>query len=42
LHQMDGFNEGLIVPKLGAFNCNKWMGLMKVWLCQIGCLEWRV
>jgi hypothetical protein len=58
LHQMDGFDEGLIVPnwvpsiapngwvwwrfdcaKLGAFNCTKWMGLMKVWLCQIGCLQ---
>jgi hypothetical protein len=32
----------LIVPNLGAFNgsvdCTKWMGLMKVWLHQIGCL----
>jgi hypothetical protein len=31
---MDGFDEGLIVPNLGAFNgsfdCTKWMGLMKV------------
>jgi hypothetical protein len=33
----------LIVPNLGAFNesfdCTKWMGLMKVWLHQIGCLQ---